>query len=226
MLNRRFLLGAVVAFAAISVGCGDSTSVGAPDEPSSEAVLVSPSQASAIDVPTVTADEVPLGTNHREVSDDSYESIVSMAAAADIVVVTEVIDTKSLGRPDLAEDPYADEYLALTMHVEEALSGESPPEVTIAWDAYNVGPDGTRVAKWIANGLPTPAIGDRLVLFLRPVDEALSAHLSSELTHQPVALDGVVFLDGNRISAVETHSSVAGQLLGMDVADLRSVIAG
>jgi hypothetical protein len=130
-----------------------------------------------------------------EVDDGTATSISELSKKASLVTTGTVESVVSLGRPDLAEDEYADEFVAITITPEEVLKGDRPEHVVLGWDALNVNPDGERVAIWIANGVPPPTRGDRLLLFLVPADPAFVKELGGAPTHQLVQLDDVAFLD-------------------------------
>lgn len=148
-----------------------------------------------------------------------------MGHASTLVIVGVVVDLQSLGRPNLAEDPYADEFLAVTIRTTETIKGQPTDEVVLGWDAFNVNPDGQRVATWISNGLRPPDLGDRMLLFLIPADPAFADHLGGAPTHQPVKLDGVAYLDGDQPIAGETNSPAAEQLISMPLNQIRDEVA-
>jgi hypothetical protein len=166
----------------------------------------------------------PTATILIEVDDGSFGSVAEMAQASTLILIGDVIDLTSLGRPDIVEDPHADEYLAITVRANEVLKGQPTEKVVLGWDAFSVDADGQRVATSISNGLRPPDLGDRLLLFLVPADPAAAEHLGGAPTHQPVKLDGVAYLDGDRVTAGETSSPAADQLRAMSLEDIRDEV--
>ncbi|MCZ7534944.1 MAG: hypothetical protein M5T61_02665 [Acidimicrobiia bacterium] len=67
-----------------------------------------------------------------------YRTFAELLAASELVVIGEVTSQVSLGVPDAAEDPNADEYFRLAVGIDRTLKGAPEPtdEVTIAWDAF------------------------------------------------------------------------------------------
>ncbi len=137
-------------------------------------------------------------------------------------MVGTVREESSLGRPNASTDPLADEFLGLTIEVETVLAGDPVDDVTMAWDAYVVDADGSRTAANVMNGVPVPHVGDRLVLFLRPVDEQFGAAMGGFPTHAPVALDGVAFLDRDTVTLTDETATQAAHLTGMTIAQIVS----
>ena len=159
------------------------------------------------------------------VDEGTFDSLDDMADASDLVVVGEVIDTTSIGRLGAATDPTADEFLVITVHPSETLRGSSPGDVVIAWAGYSTDKNGARLAVRTVNGVRPPAVGDRVVLFLRPVDPAFDAFAGGAPTHELVKLDGIGFVTDDVVSEVETGSPAAELLRGMTVASLRDAIS-
>lgn len=159
------------------------------------------------------------------VDDGTFASLEDMADASDIVVVGEVIDVTSIGRLAAATDPTADEFVAITVQPSEKLRGSSPGDVVIAWAAYSTDEDGTRVADRTVNGVRPPAVGDRVVLFLRQVDPGFAEFAGGAPTHELVKLDGIGFVTGDVVTEVEAGSAAAELLRGMTVASLRDAIS-
>ncbi len=159
------------------------------------------------------------------VDDGTFDSLEDMADASDIVLVGEVIDATSIGRPAAATDPTADEFLAITVQPSERLRGSYPGDVVIAWAAYSTDQDGTRVAVRTVNGVRPPELGDRVVLFLRPVDPGFAEFAGGAPTHELVKLDGIGFVTDDVVTQVETGSTAAELLRGMTVASLGDVIS-
>jgi hypothetical protein len=158
------------------------------------------------------------------VEDGHYRTVEEMAQAAHLVVVGEVVGVKSLGRPDLEEDEWADEYVAVTIDTAEVLKGAPVEHVVLGWDAIQVDPDGNRVATFLTNGIRPPEFGDHMLLFLNPAPSSFVEALGGAPTHTPVLLDGVAYLDGDRLVAGETASSTADQLLAMSLPQIRRIV--
>lgn len=215
------LTGRVLRAGAISIGltalvaCGSGTA---------DTTTV---DASVITVPRISppggTDGTPgLGTNHITVTEDDFETIAAMAGSSATILVGEVTAVDSLGRPDLEEDPLADEYVAISVAATEILGGDPQTHVVIPWSAYQVNEENERVAEWIANGLPAPRLGDHLVLFVNPASDSVIDHLGEVVTHSIVALDGVAHLHDGRIGVVEQDSAVAASMIGLTVDQLRA----
>lgn len=130
-------------------------------------------------------------------SDGTAASIDELSERADLVVSGTVRSTFSLGRPDLSEDEYADEFVAIEIDVDAVIKGPDADTVVLGWDAINVDPAGERVATWIANGVPPPHNGDDLLLFLLAAEPDHAEVLGNVPTHQLLQLDGIAFLDGD-----------------------------
>jgi len=206
--------GAVLVVAV--VGCGSPNSLNqaaggrssAPGDASSPTVTTNapsipappPVCASTLLFPEITSDLI--------VEDGTFASVASMARAAELIVVGEVVEVVSLGRPDVEEDPNADEYVAVTTDVTEILKGDPISEVVLGWDAFGYDTDGNRVSTLLSNGVRPPQVGDRLLLFLVVADPAFADALGGG-SHQEVKLDGVAYLDGDRLIAGELGSRVS-----------------
>lgn len=147
-------------------------------------------------------------------------SLEELSLTASTVLTGRVTSVESLGRPSMEEDPFADEFVAITVDPEMVLRGERPNTVILGWDAILVGPEGDSIATLLANGVPPPTVGDSLLLFLAPVDPAFADFLKGVPTHQLVQLDGIAFLDdAGAIVGAEDGSPLAD---AGTVADLRS----
>jgi len=222
--------GAVLVVAV--VGCGSPNSLNqaaggrssAPGDASSPTVTTNapsipappPVCASTLLFPEITSDLI--------VEDGTFASVASMARAAELIVVGEVVEVVSLGRPDVEEDPNADEYVAVTTDVTEILKGDPISEVVLGWDAFGYDTDGNRVSTLLSNGVRPPQVGDRLLLFLVVADPAFADALGGVPSHQEVKLDGVAYLDGDRLIAGELGSRVADELLAMSLNEIRDLI--
>jgi len=158
------------------------------------------------------------------VEDGHYATVEEMAQAADLVIVGDVVGVESLGRPSLEEDQWADEYVAITIDAAEVLKGGDVERVMLAWDAIQVDPNGNRVATLLNNGIRPPEVGDHMLLFLDPAAPSFVEALGGRPTHWPVLLDGVAYLDGDRLVAGETVSITADQLLAMTLPQIRRIV--
>jgi len=134
------------------------------------------------------------------------------------------VGVESVGCPSLAEDGWADEYVAITVDVAEVIKGELVERVVLGWDAILVGPGGDRVATLLSNGIRPPQVGDQMLLFLDPAAASFVEALSGAPTHSPVLLEGVAYLDGDRLVAGETSSTPADQLLAMSLPQVRRIV--
>ena len=226
-------IGAIVV--AIATGAAVTAGNHDPDEPDPPIPVESDGGIGDTPVP-VESDggigDTPVGDGFDElpdedliVDDGTFDSLEDMADASDIVLVGEVIDATSIGRLAEATDPTADEFLAITVEPSERLRGSYPGNVVIAWAAYSTDQDGTRVAVRTINGVQPPALGDRLVLFLRPVDPGFAEFAGGAPTHELVKLDGIGFVTDDVVTEVETGSPAAELLRGMTVASLRDIIS-
>ena len=213
-------IGAIVV--AIATGAAVTAGNHDPDEP--DPPIPVESDGGIGDTPVGDGfDELP--DEDLIVDDGTFDSLEDMADASDIVLVGEVIDATSIGRLAEATDPTADEFLAITVEPSERLRGSYPGNVVIAWAAYSTDQDGTRVAVRTINGVQPPALGDRLVLFLRPVDPGFAEFAGGAPTHELVKLDGIGFVTDDVVTEVETGSPAAELLRGMTVASLRDIIS-
>ncbi|MEJ7561223.1 MAG: hypothetical protein WKF45_01700 [Ilumatobacteraceae bacterium] len=183
------------------------TACGGAEENTNSAAEVTDVPATSPSVPSVDTEpsEVsvppssvvyPRETNVLEVEDGTPGSIDEMHEQSDLVVVGSVRSISSLGRPGLDDgDSFADEYVAIDITVDSVLKGDETDTVVLGWAAFQVDASGERVATWIANGVPPPREGDRLLLFLINADPAFVEWLNRVPTHQPTQLDGIAFLD-------------------------------
>lgn len=158
------------------------------------------------------------------VEDGHYATVEEMAQAADLVIVGDVVGVESLGRPGLAEDEWADEYVAVTVDAVAVFKGALVERVVLGWDAIQVDPDGNRVATVLNNGIRPPQVGDHMLLFLDPADPSFIEALGGRPTHWPVLLDGVAYLEGDRLLAGETASTTADQLLATSLPEIRRIV--
>lgn len=234
--TRKSLSGAlVVAF--LTAACGtEEQSIGSseslpPSTPSTSTIadgevpVVGEVSDPAIVIPTTRkAEDVPADTVPMEVSDGSatLEELVEESSA---IVVGEVADIVSLGRPSIAEDEYADEMTGVTLKVSSVLKGDSLSEVRLAWDTYLVDPRGVRTAVIVANGLKPPVMSDTVLLFLIPADDSWTKFNDGFPTHMPVRLDGVAYLNNGKVTAVETGSPAGEQIIGQSVDAVQTLIA-
>lgn len=158
-----------------------------------------------------------------DVSDGS-PSLGQLIEEASSVVVATAASVESLGRPASAEDPRADEYVGVSLRVDEMVRGEAIDVVALVWDANQVDPDGRTVATIISNGLRPPQVGDQMLLFIRPADPVWKEHMSGFPTHSPVALDGVAYVSDGRVETVETGSSFGAEVVGRHLNDVIELI--
>lgn len=209
MKRRRFArsrkLPAFVLVAVAVTGACDGDDPGGVTRPVSASTASMPSTTGATTVPSST--DVPPSTIARSTSFtyptatnviDVHEApgtLHEIAAQSVAVIVGEVVGVTSIGRPDLAEDEFADEYIALELRVERTMSGAGVTEVVVPWRAFNVGPDGQRRATWVVNGVPVPEVGDRLVLPLLELTPERAARLDASLSHAVGAMQGISFVD-------------------------------
>ncbi len=192
----------------------------APDAP--QPTTVAPAAPTPTTVPRSPR---PAATVEVEIDDGTFGSVSEMADAATLIVVGEVIDVTSLGRPFAAGAPNADEFVAITVRIGETLKGEPTDEIVLTWQAFATDADGRRTGTLVTNGLRPPDVADRLVLFLGTVDPAWSAVVGGVPTHQLVKLDGIAFLDGDQPISGEVGSLAAQQLSAMSLAEIRNAIA-
>jgi hypothetical protein len=54
----------------------------------------------------------------------------------------------------------------------------------------------------LAEGLPIPQVGDRLLLFLVPEETERIELFGAELTHRPITLEGLAYMNGPRVELV------------------------
>lgn len=224
----KVLLAAVLIL--VLGACGESEPAAAPHTDQPHLPSVGPRTAApAFDNSTSppptrppTSLSYPRAINDTMTVDDGhYRTVEEMAQAAELVVIGDVVGVVSLGRPDLAEDEYADEYVAVTVQPAEVLKGDPGGEVVLGWDAIGVDPAGDRVATLLSNGIRPPQVGDRMLLFLIP---ARPEFLAGVPTHEPVLLDGIAYIKGDRLVAGEVGSHTAARLLAMPLRRIRAIV--
>lgn len=218
-MGPRVLTAAVMVWVIITA-CGDSegsstaptdTSGATPaSEPPSESTASSDTQRTSGPASTSSV-PYPETTSEVIVEDGDAGSIDEMFERSDLVVTGTVSSTESLGRPDGEEDPLADEYVAIQVDVESVLKGGETETVVLGWDAVRIDEAGERVGTVIANGVPPPRNGDRLLLFLINPDPAFVEALGGIPTHQPIQLDGIAFLDENGAISLTERGSPLGE---------------
>lgn len=177
--------------------------------------------------PTTPAEPRPAVTEDVTIDDGTYDSVGEMGDNSSVVVVGDVVEVTSLGRPFADGDQYQNtsEYVAVTVETVDTLTGEPTGEVVLAWQAFATDSDGNRTATLLLNGIRPPEVADRLVLFLDPVDAAFNDFIGGELTHQLVKLDGIAYLDGDQVTAGEVGSTAAEQLRTMTVREIRVALS-
>lgn len=180
-----------------------------------------PDATASTSIPPPADDGLP--TQFVEIDDGAFGSVSAMADASELVVLATVTDTTSLGRPNAATDPDADEFVGLTFEIDETLRG-SPDDVRMAWRSYDVGDDGERAATVLLNGIEPPAEGDRFVLFLRRVDGMFADVMDGFPTHELVMLDGIGLIDGDTVVAGDTISGTTTGLVGTTLESLRDTV--
>lgn len=219
-LRAAVLLWLVAALAACSSNdagepsrtLGDPSSATFPPFTGAPSASPPPATSGSIGPPEITV----------TIDEGSYDSVASMASDATAAVIGGVTAVDLLGRPGAAGEPGVDEFVAVTVDVSETLLGDPLDDVVFAWSAFRTDEAGHHIGEYVTNGLPTPRVGDRLVLFLDPVDPAFEAHLGADLTHELVRLDGILFLDGDVIAHGETGSAVVPLLVGRTIQSIRS----
>ncbi len=213
-----------------SSGRAPATVTSLPQSGSSAGPSTGPASAVSAQ-PTTSSTVVPTSLVYPDAINDSmivedghYATVEEMAQAADLVMVGDVVGVESLGRPSLEEDPGADEYVAITVDAAEVLKGGDVERVVLGWDAIQVDPNGNRVATLLNNGIRPPEVGDHMLLFLDPAAPSFVEALGGRPTHWPVLLDGVAYLDGDRLVAGETVSITADRLLAMTLPQIRRIV--
>ncbi len=171
---------------------------------------------------TIEVDQIPM--EHIEIDDGTYSSVEAMAAAAQLIIVGDVVAVTTLGRPDQGSDALPDEYVAVQVRPVEKLAGASIDSIVLPWRAYRTDADGHRVARYITNGLATPAPGSRVLMFLTPSDPAFTRLLGGVPTHQLVKLDGLAYVEGDTVISGESNSTVLNGLLNKTITELREEI--
>ena len=139
--------------------------------------------------------------------------------------VGDVVEITSLGRPYLDRDPNAYEMVQVTVQTVDTLEGTPTGEIVFAWQAFATDAEGNRIATVLTNGIRPPDLADRLVLFVTPVDPAFAELIGGDLTHQLVKLDGIAYVDGERVIAGEIGSPAAEDLLTMTLSEIRDAVA-
>lgn len=209
---------AISAVSLLASACGDDSNTATPTTVSSPGSVPTPTVAPTTEAPPGEAPQLP--SRPIEVDDGAFDEVSDMGAGAEVVVVGTVREESSLGRPLSDQDPLADEYIGLVIDVESVLQGAPIDEVRLAWDAYGVDAEGTRTSSNVMNGIPVPHVGDRLVLFLRPVDGQYAALFDGFPSHAPVALDGVGFVVDGVVTLTDTTAVNAAHLTGLTVDEI------
>lgn len=198
----------------------------ATDAPTTDAPPATPTPTAPTPTPTTPASPSRPGeTEDITIDDGTFDSIAEMGEEASLVVVGEVVEVTSLGRPFLDRDPDANEFVAITLETIDTLTGDPVAEIVLPWEAFGTDADGERTSTLITNGIRPADVGDRLVLFLQPADPQFAEFLGGNPTHQLVKLDGIAFLDGDAVVATELGSTAAEQLVGLTVDDIRAALA-
>ncbi len=215
---------AVSVLSLLASACGEDSSTATPTTVTSPGTVPPTTVSSQPTVAPTPTDAPPgqppaLPSRPVEVDDGAFDALSDMGAGADVVVGV-VREESSLGRPMSDQDPAADEYLGLVIEVESVLKGGPIDEVRLAWDAYGVDVEGTRTSSNLMNGIPVPHVGERLVLFLRPVDGQYAALFDGFPSHAPVALDGVGFVVDWVVTITDTTAADAAHLTGMTVEEI------
>lgn len=223
MRSRSLIALATFALFPVLVACGSSDDAAAPP-PTSPAPAAPSTDPPGTDAPPSI--EWPDEELDVVVDDGTFESVSEMGDESDLVVVGEVVEVESIGRLNVGQDPDAPEYVAVTIRPSETLRGTSGGDVVLVWAAFEVGPDGERVATRIINGLRPPDSGDRVLLFLDTVDPAFADLAGGAPTHQLVRLDGIAYLDGDQPVAGEVGSPAAEALLAMTLDGIRAELDG
>jgi len=168
-----------------------------------------------------------LETTILERNEEVFVSVAEIGRASTDVVVGMVSHTGSIGTPDVAEDPHASEFIAVTVDVEEALKGQPDKQVVFAWEAYLTDGGGKRTMEILAEGLPIPKVGDRLLLFLVPEDKERVELFGAELTHRPITLDGLAYIDGSTVELVadKFEGDLGDSLLGLALPAIRAEVS-
>lgn len=218
LLGAMIALGACGGESVVPADVASSAEVPAPSSETAASPTVPEAAPVAVTESPTTTLVYPSITNPIDVEDGSY-TLGELTAKSNVIAHGSVTDVVSLGRPDIEEDPYADEFVGVTIKVLQSLKGDSIDLVQLAWPAFNVNARGERVMTWVANGVRTPEVGDEMLLFLLPVDEATSKHLEGFPTYAPVSLDGVAYLSNGRVVEVEVGSPAGSELLGMTTAE-------
>lgn len=230
-MHRPIPPAAAVLFALALAACASPEAGGSPNVPTAPPRTSSPpttAVARPTSPPTPPSTSPPDVTIPAEladldlvIDDGSFDSIASMAAASTVIVAGEVRAVRSLGQPDIGDR--TDEYVAAWIAVDETVLGQPIDDVVLGWNAYRATADGARVARYVTNGIAPPEPGDRLLLFLDPVDQAFADVVGGDLTHQLVKLDGILRLTDRTIVGGEAESSIVAELLGRTVDDVRSI---
>ncbi len=229
------LLAAAAISSLVLVGCGDDSSPeSTPD--TTTPVVTDPTLPPTTDTPATEAPATDATTTVPPTSqpdlpprpvvidDGAFGSVAELGAAADTVVLATVTGEESLGRPGVADDPSADEFVGLTLSVDSIFTGVSAVEIKLGWDAYAVDAGGMRVAENVLNGVPVPHVGDQLVLFLRHADPQFTEFLDGFPSDAPVGLDGVGFVVDGKVTITDTSSTETDVLMGLTVDQIASML--
>lgn len=208
----------LAALAATTAACADAATTADPmPPPTSPPPTGPPVMAPPTSGPGPTEPELP--TRYVEIDDGAFDDLDEMTDASEVVVVATVTDEETIESDRDDVHPSAEEHLGLRLTVDEALKGDPGDEIRLAWFAFELGDDGSPIATNLLNGIPVPRTGDRLVLFLRAVDEGDPPFAYA--THAPVRLDGVGFLEDDVVTITDDVAPEAAVLTATSLEEIR-----
>lgn len=201
-------------------GGGVLPSVALEGAPAGVPVTQSSTGSSSVAAPSIGVDQIvsyPVEMNSVDVYDGEFASVDEMSRASELIIIGDVVSVSSLGRPSVRENETAAEYVEVQVKTSDVLKGEDPGVVSLGWAAFATDADGNRIATRIENGIYPPALGDRMLLFLVPIDPNYQEYLGGSPTHDVVKLDGMLFIEDGLVSAGEPGSPALAELSGLEV---------
>lgn len=131
----------------------------------------------------------------------NYASLDDMVSESDLVV-RGIVEGWEEGRV-VSGGEVDSEIIVVTVKVADVLVGEvkGGDIVSFPWTAWDLNPDGTRGKIHLTNGIRVPAVGQELLLFLRDLPDDLERSLRVRPSHYLITLDGLLNVEGDRISS-------------------------
>lgn len=155
-----------------------------------------------------------------------YDTAAQMAEASEVVMVATVTTVEDLGVLKVDQDPEPSEWAVLTFTPEEVLLGTDPGTVTLIWETFVTDGAGNRRFQLTYNGVPTPEVGDRYLLFLKPERPNRAEAFGNRTTHMLTAPFAIMAMDANTVSTEYAGGAAAGvELNGYSIEEVKALFA-